>query len=518
MKKTIPIIFAAILAVVLVASACVLLFTCYIQQTVAYGVRLSALPLEGNTLERAKEKTMMAAQGLTEKPVVLTYSNVEVSLRLADIGAKIDWEDAVNQAYLLGKNGSVFLRCKDILAARLMGTAVYPTISYDEEKLNQHLASLQKKIKTPVKEATYREEDGFIVVTAGEKGEVIDREQLMHDLLDALLSGTQEPVALATKKESPAPISVEALADEFFKDPVNARYQTENGEITIIPDEDGVSFDKESAAQLLKDKKTCKIPLVYTKASVTYADLDTNILKDTIATYTTSYGSGDDGRNYNVELAAQRLNGIILEAGETFSFLERVGGGTTEQGFRPANVYSRGELKQAPGGGLCQAASTLYSAALYANLHILSRTAHTLPVSYIPAGQDAEISADGVDLQFQNTSLFPIRILAAADGSNLTITIQGTNANPDQTVTINNSVTETIPYHSKTVMTDRLEAGKQEIIQNGTDGSVVNTYRIITRNGETVQNDMISTSRYEPVPKVIREGVSSLSPSPSPTP
>lgn len=508
MKKIIPIAFSAILAVVLVASACVLLFTCYIQQTVAYGVTLSSLPLEGKTLETAKEQTMLAAEGITEQSVTLSYSNVEIAFRLDELGAKIDWEDAVNQCYLLGKTGNVFIRCKDILAARLMGTTVYPNISYNEDKLTEKLESLQKKIKTPVKEATTQLEDDHILVTAGEKGEVFDREQLMHDILDTLLSGNQEIIALTTKEVTPAPVLVEDLAAQYFKDPVNARYVTENGEISIIPDEDGVSFDKTAAQTLLnKRQRTYEIPLIFTKASVTYADLDTNILNDTIATYTTSYGSGDEGRNYNVELAAERLNGIILEAGESFSFLERIGDGSEDSGFRNANVYSRGEVKQAPGGGVCQVASTLYSAVLYANLEVVSRTAHTLPVSFIPAGQDATISADGIDLQFKNNQLFPIRILTNTNGNTLTVTIQGTNANPDQTVNISNSVTETIPYYSKTVMTDELEPGVQEVIQNGTDGSVVNTYRIITKNGETIQTEVVSTSRYEPIPRVIREGV-----------
>lgn len=508
MKKAIPILLSAILAVVLVASACVLLFTCYIQQTVAYGVSLSSLSLEGKTLENAKKQTMQAAEGIKERPVVLSYSNVEISFRLEELGAKIDWEDAVSQCYLLGKNGNVFVRCKDILMARLMGTTVYPNISYNEDKLTEKLESLQKKVKTPVKEASTRLEEDHILITAGEKGEVFDREQMMHDILDALLSGNQESIVLKTKEEKPQPVLVEDLAAQYFKDPVNARYVTENGEISIVPDEDGVSFDKSAAQSLLKKKQhTYEIPLIFTKASVTYADLDTNILRDTIATYTTSYGSGDQGRNFNVELAAERLNGIILEAGETFSFLERIGDGSEEKGFHNANVYSRGEVKQAPGGGICQVASTLYSAALYANLEILSRTSHALPVAFIPAGQDAEISADGIDLQFKNNQLFPIRILTSTNGSTLTVTIQGTNANPGQTVNISNSVTETLPYHSKTVMTDQLEPGEQEIIQNGTDGCVVNTYRIITENGETIQSEMISTSRYEPIPKVIREGV-----------
>ena len=97
MKKTIPMILAAILAVVLVSSACVLLFTCYIQQTVAMGVHLSSLPLEGKTLAKAKETVLLSAEGITETPVTVSYNNIEVAFTLEEIGAKIDWEDGVNR-------------------------------------------------------------------------------------------------------------------------------------------------------------------------------------------------------------------------------------------------------------------------------------------------------------------------------------------------------------------------------------------------------------------------------------
>lgn len=507
MKKIIPIVLAAILAVVLVISACVLLFTCYLQGTVAEGVALAAMPLEGKTLDRAKEFVMTETEGLTEKSITVSYNNVEISFRLEEIGAKIDWEDGVNQCYLLGKTGNVFHRCKDILVAGLKGTVIYPNCSYDKEALEQKLIPLQKRIKTPIKQATSAQVGDSIIVTAGEKGYVFDSEQLMQDILDALLTEQTTAVALTTNMQKPTPVSVETLAEQYFKDPVNAQYTVENGEISIIPDQDGVSFDKSAAEQLLKEHQSIyEIPLIYTKAGVTYADLDTNILKDTVATYTTSYGSGDSGRNYNVELAAERLNGVILQAGETFSFIEQVGDGSEAQGFRNANVYSRGEIVREPGGGLCQAASTLYSAVLYANLEIVTRTAHTLPVSYIAAGQDVTISSE-IDFQFKNNQLFPIRILATTDGSTLTITLQGTVTNPNQTVTISNSLTETIPYSGKTVLTDELSPGEQEVIQNGTDGSVVTTYRIITENGKTLQSETVSVSRYEPIPKVIREGV-----------
>ena len=68
------------------------------------------------------------------------------------------------------------------------------------------------------------------------------------------------------------------------------------------------------------------------------------------------------------------------------------------------------------GGGICQVSSTLYCAALNAGLEITERHSHSKPVGYVPAGMDATVSWQSVDLKFVNNTDYPIKIAASAGG------------------------------------------------------------------------------------------------------
>ena len=76
------------------------------------------------------------------------------------------------------------------------------------------------------------------------------------------------------------------------------------------------------------------------------------------------------------------------------------------------------------GGGICQVSSTLYCAALYANLEITDRTCHYFPVNYLPAGLDATVSWKTPDFKFKNNRDYPVKLVAKVDNSAKSITIE----------------------------------------------------------------------------------------------
>lgn len=73
------------------------------------------------------------------------------------------------------------------------------------------------------------------------------------------------------------------------------------------------------------------------------------------------------------------------------------------------------------GGGACQASSTLYAAALYANLEIVQRTTHGFASDYIGLGLDATVAQGGPEFEFRNNTMYPIKVVAeyyASGGKN----------------------------------------------------------------------------------------------------
>ena len=108
-------------------------------------------------------------------------------------------------------------------------------------------------------------------------------------------------------------------------------------------------------------------------------------IKEVIAEYSTPMAGRNGNQSFNVNKSANTLSGVIVAPDETFSFNGRVG--VTDHGYKSA-VYSQGKVIQSAGGGVCQVSSTLYSA-LRADLGIVSRSNHSMPVNYLPLGQDA---------------------------------------------------------------------------------------------------------------------------------
>ena len=144
-----------------------------------------------------------------------------------------------------------------------------------------------------------------------------------------------------------------------------------------------------------------------------------------LSSCTTYYNTENKGRAHNIELAASRIDGIVLEPKEVFSFNGAAGERTKENGYEEAPVIERGEYALGIGGGVCQVSSTLFAAALEGGMRILESRPHSLPVSYLPPSLDAMVSTWS-DLKFMNAGTHPVRIGARAEGGELTVSFFGT--------------------------------------------------------------------------------------------
>lgn len=125
-------------------------------------------------------------------------------------------------------------------------------------------------------------------------------------------------------------------------------------------------------------------------------------------------------RATNVKLAAERLNGKVLEPGETMSFSDTIRSRTVENGYVSAPAIGRNEI----GGGICQVSSTLYAAMCKAQMPAVERHPHSQSVHYLPAGLDATISEAYLDLKVKNIYEDPLKIHAKAENGKLTVSLE----------------------------------------------------------------------------------------------
>lgn len=142
-----------------------------------------------------------------------------------------------------------------------------------------------------------------------------------------------------------------------------------------------------------------------------------------LTTYKTYYDAKNTTRTTNINNAVKRLDKIVIPNGETFSFNQTVGKRTVLAGYEEAKVVQGDEFVDGLGGGICQVSSTIFQAALRANLDITVRACHSLEISYVPLGADATVQWNTQDFQFKNDSGSDIRLTVTASEGTLTCTV-----------------------------------------------------------------------------------------------
>ena len=139
-----------------------------------------------------------------------------------------------------------------------------------------------------------------------------------------------------------------------------------------------------------------------------------------ISSFSTPLKSGGSNRLTNIKLTCNKINGLSLKNGETFSFNQIVGPCTAEEGYLKAEIYVNKKIKYALGGGNCQVSTTLYNTALAVpGINIVERHEHGRSVDYIQKGKDATVSYNTLDLKFTNNTEKELKLYTWCDDVNV---------------------------------------------------------------------------------------------------
>ena len=211
-------------------------------------------------------------------------------------------------------------------------------------------------------------------------------------------------------------------------------------------------------------------------------------------------------RTKNVSLPARLVNGTVVMPVDRVSYNGVVGKRTYERGFVDATVYTGEGTEEGIGGGICQVSSTIYCAQLRADLKTVSRSNHSYTVVYVPLGQDATVVYGAIDYVFENSTNFPIKIVANANGGYLNVKILGTKIDKSQTVDVVSVTQSTVAKGEVQTETPDLLVGQTEVKQEGQNGAVDNTYKVYYKNGIEQKREFVSKSTYRPMNKIILIG------------
>lgn len=127
----------------------------------------------------------------------------------------------------------------------------------------------------------------------------------------------------------------------------------------------------------------------------------------------------------NIRLACSKIDGLVLEPGETFSFWRQVGKTSKRNGFSEGRVLINGRLVAGVGGGLCNLANTLNLLALHSPLTITEMHHHSDALApdpgnkHVPYSAGTSVNYNFIDLRFRNDTDRPIQICTWCEGDNL---------------------------------------------------------------------------------------------------
>ena len=506
-KKVIVIVFVILL--ILVALFFTIFAILNLKNTkIIRGVQIGEINVSDMSKEDAKALLDERNAKNQEKQLVLKYGDLENKVTYSSLAVNYQIDEAINNAYNIGRDGNIFENNLDILKTWKDGEKVELKATVDTEKLNQVVQNINNTIQGAVVQPSYEVKDDKLIITSGKTGIKVDESKLAEYIYTAVTTETdaqEQTIEIPVITSEPDPIDIDKIHSEVYKEVKDAYYTKDP--FTIYPEQKGIDFDVESAKALIQEtKEQYEIQLKITNPSKTVKEIGTEAFPDLLGVCKTNYSASNKNRTTNLILAAGKINGTVLLPGEEFSYNGVVGKRTVEAGYKNAATYSNGQVVDDIGGGICQISSTLYDAAVFANMDITVRRNHQFVTSYLPAGKDATVVWGSQDFKFKNSRKYPVRITATVSGVVETVQIWGVKEDVEYDISIETKQISTIKYTTQYVEDPSLPAGTQKVSQAGANGRKVQAYKVMKLNGQVVSRTLLSTDTYRAMTRIVRVG------------
>ena len=438
-KHIIKIVVLSIIAILILGFG---IFTIYnmFNTNIIYGVYIKDMNVSGMSKSDAKYQLENYLADKLPEEIKVKHGDFETTISLSQIEASFDTKTATDDAFKIGREGNPLQNNFYVLSTMFGNVTIEPTLSVNTEQLTKNLEEISTQLPDTVIQSSYYQEGNNLIITAGKEGYVIDVEPTIEAIKNSIsnFSCIDNPIELVVKTEQPNPIDVDKIHNEIYKEPVDAYYTT--NPFTVYPSENGLDFkisvDEAKALITAESKAEYTIPLKTIYPNVTTNMIGTEAFPDQLASFSTKYSTRDTDRTTNLRLAANKVNGTVLMPGETFSYNKVVGARTIAAGYKEAAVYENGKVVDGIGGGICQVSSTIYNAAIYANLDIVQRSNHQFVPSYVTASRDATVVYGSIDFRFKNNRDYPIKIVCSVSGGIASCQIFGLKQDNDYQVEI----------------------------------------------------------------------------------
>ena len=421
-------------------------------QTIASGVHVEGVDLSGMSLEEASAALQNKVNEMASTAITLNMGENVITTSLADMGYSCTNLDIVNRLTGIGKSGNIVERYK--LQKDLENNNVdYPLeFTVDEEKVRTFVSGCNVYNTDPVEGQLLIGSDGYPYVEGGTDGITLKEEESTQAVTSAIENWT-------------------------------------GGEISV------------------------DLAVDVSRPDVTRDTL--SLVKDVLGQATTDYSASSAARAINVQNGCALINGTLLWPGDEFSVTRAVTPFSAENGYEPAPTYEENRTVDSYGGGICQVSTTLYNAALKAEMDITARSNHTMMVGYVEPSKDAAIAEGSMDMCFVNNTDAPIYIEGYCSGGQITFVIFGHETRPEnRTLQFTSKVLATMQPEGFSLYPDATQpVGYVLQTQSPHTGYQAELWKEIYVDGVLTDEYQINSSYYQAVGTIYSIGVASADPS-----
>ncbi|AQA06046.1 vanomycin resistance protein VanB [Mycobacterium sp. MS1601] len=267
-----------------------------------------------------------------------------------------------------------------------------------------------------------------------------------------------------------------------------------------VPAQDGRRVDYEATLEdlltVVSSTEDREITAVYVDDDPTFTFEELQALGpiEVIGEFQTGGFSSDSGRN--IRRAAEQINGIVVRPGETFSLNSATNPRNTAAGYVEAGIIENGRPARGVGGGVSQVATTLFNAAYFAGMEDVEHHEHSYYISRYPAGREATVFGDVLDVKFRNDGPTSVQIQTEWTPSSVTVRLVGIKR--FEVTSSQSSRSRPTPPPTITI-----PSGEACSASGGASGFTITdtrTLRDIT-SGETRSES--HTVVYDPIPQVV---------------
>ncbi|MCY3899694.1 MAG: VanW family protein [Caldilineaceae bacterium] len=574
------------------------------------GVRVAGVPVGGETRASA---LLRVHRELTPYPLAPVFLELRPdftegagaarsTIRRWALGAELlapeaDLEGAVNLAYHVGRQGSLFERILGQWRAFAGQQTVWPEVLVSEGVVRQAVGDAASEVRRPGRPAI---QIGDISLPP-QPGLDVDVPATAHLILAQLASGQSGTVPLQTYSTAPPQSAaadgrqsnavVESSASSGFTDgltapqPVVLRHEPTGTAFAldaallqrIMPGGDPgflneealrfvvegwanqVSFpaqdarlrfdDATSALTVLQpsragqrlnvdltieavrkalatNQRTGTLPIISIPPAVDSGRLNELGIRELVASGTTYFAGSSNTRVYNIEVAAEKLVGVVVPPGGVFSFNSAIEAVSGANGFEDSAIIWGDRTAVGVGGGVCQVSTTVFRAALEGGFPFLERHNHGYVVSwYGEPGFDATIYTPYVDLRFLNDTSAHLLIQPVVDRVEGVLSFRFYGTRPDRVVEIGEAEYKDIKQPGEPIYQEdaSLEKGQIKQVEWAKEGMTAIVIRKVTENGRTREDPIRSVYRpwnamYLYGPGTVIPGITDVKEEPAATP